>query len=309
MRRTAATAGLLFLVACMGREAPRPLFESRVPYEPLLKKLEASGGDAAKVVVLRSASDLGRLDSGERYKFVVRPDGTMAVAPLPVETPGNEYVHPVLGEGKPVRTAGNIRVVRGTAGLSSVTVDQDSKAYCPTGDSLTAALESLARLGVPAGLLRVENRPAECAEPGQAIAMGGGAGSPKGGEEGERYGALMAEVGSRFERLGRAFEAGRYELAEFERGEMAEVFEEDLPRAEPPRENTGVDLDGVADAFRQTSLPELEAALVSRNRAAFRQAYARAAETCNGCHRSSGHGFVEIPTVPGQAVPRLDPVR
>jgi hypothetical protein len=43
--------------------------------------------------------------------------------------------------------------------------------------------------------------------------------------------------------------------------------------------------------------------------AAFKAAYLRAAETCNGCHRSSGHAFIQIPTEPGQPIPRLDPVR
>jgi hypothetical protein len=65
----------------------------------------------------------------------------------------------------------------------------------------------------------------------------------------------------------------------------------------------------VAGAFRQTNLPDLLSAVRARDVRAFGAAYARAAETCNGCHRASGHEFIEVPTLPGAAIPRLDPVR
>jgi hypothetical protein len=287
---------LCALSGCAVEPAPRSLFESRVSVAPLLVKLAASGGDPSKILTPRTAADLEPLEAGKRYKFVVRPDGTLAVAPMPVDAKSNEYVHPVLGRGEAVLTAGNVRVDREGGRLTRVTVDQDSKAYCPTGDSLEAALLALARLGVPRDRLRVENRPPACvgaeATPSQA----------------PRYGALMAEVGARFERLGRAAEARRFELAEFERGEIEEVFEKDLPKAEPPRESAGVNLAGVADAFRETNLKELKSALEARDLVAMKAVYSRAAETCNGCHRSSGHAFIEIPQVPGRPVPRLDPV-
>ena len=283
--------------ACSPGRSPAPLFDSRVPFEPLVGKLKASGGDPGRILHPRSAADLSALTSGKRYKFVVGADGRLAVAPLPADAPSNEYVHPVLGGGGPVRTAGGIRVDRNGPLLEKVTVDQDSRAYCPTEASLSAALTELNRLGVAAEMLRVESRPPACV------------GAPSPPEPPARYGALMSEVGARFERMGRAAAAHRRELAAFELGEIGEIFEEDLPGAEPPRESQGVDLGGVADAFRRTNLPELKAALDSKDAAAFRAAYARAAETCNGCHRASGHVFIEIPTEPGQPVPRLDPVR
>jgi hypothetical protein len=295
MRTLLAVAALSLLAACSAERPPQPLFESRVAVDPLLARLKASGGDVGQILAPRAAADLDRLEPGKRYKFVVRRDERLAIAPLPADAAANEYVHPVLGLGAPVLTAGNIRVAREGRALATVTVDQDSKAYCPTGDSLSAALSELVRLGVPRDRLRVENRPPACV------------GAESAASEGPRYGALMAEVGTRFERLGRAAVARRYELAEFERGEMEEVFEEDLPRAEPPRESRGVNLTGVAQAFRETNLKELKSALDARDPAAFKAAYSRAAETCNGCHRASGHAFVEIPGVPGQPVPRLDP--
>lgn len=285
------------LATCSRQPSPGPLFDSRVPLEPLLAKLKASGGDASKVLRPVAGSDLDGLQAGKRYKFVVRQDGRLAIAPLPADAASNEYVHPVLGQGGAVRTAGGVRLERDGQVIRTVTVDQDSKAYCPTAESLSAALDELGRLGIPAEKLRVENRPPACA------------GAPPPPPPPARYGALMSEVGSRFERLGRAARARRLELAVFELEEIEEIFEEDLPRAEPPRESAGVNLAGVAQAFAQTDLPQMKAALQTKDRAAFKAAYARAAETCNGCHRTSGHAFIQIPTEPGESVPRLDPVR
>jgi hypothetical protein len=123
-----------------------------------------------------------------------------------------------------------------------------------------------------------------------------------------RYGELMSEVGHRFETMGRAVKAHRYELAAFELDELEEVFDEDLPHAERPKVPTEVNLDGLADAFRKTHPPELDDALKAHNQAAFAKAFARAAETCNGCHKVTGHPYIEVPGTPGSAVPRMDPI-
>jgi hypothetical protein len=299
MKHLALLFSAATLAACKGSSPapPAPLFDSRVAVDPLLAKLMASGGDPARILHPRSAAARRSRQAGKRYKFVSLRDGRLAVAPLPADAAGNEYVHPVLAGGAAVHTAGGLRVDHDGSSLRKVTVDQDSKAYCPTAASLSAALAELTRMGVASESLRVENQPPACAEAGKA---------PEGGP---RYGELMAEVGRRFELAGRSVQARRFELASFEVGELQEIFEEDLPKAEPPRVNAGVDLAGVAGAFRQTNLPELLAATGSRDVRAFQAAYARAAGTCNGCHRASGHEFIEVPSLPGVAVPRLDPRR
>jgi hypothetical protein len=138
-------------------------FASRVPYAPLLQKLTASGGSVERIVHVRSAADLGRLESGRRYKFIVDAHGALAVAPLPADAPVNEYVHPILAGGAPVATAGGIRVERAGGKLTRVTVDQDSKAYCPTSESLAAAVQALTAAGVAAALIAREDRPPACA--------------------------------------------------------------------------------------------------------------------------------------------------
>jgi hypothetical protein len=292
-RRWAAMGAALAGAAC-ARQAPIPLFESRVSTPPLLQKLQASGGDPSRILHPRRAADLAALETAKRYKFVVVADGGLAVAPIPADALGNEYVHAVLAGGGPVRTAGGIRVDHDGPTLRRITVDQDSRAYCPSAASLSAALAALQRLGAPARILRAENRPPLCEGAPPVVRP--------------RYGTLMTEVGRRFETLGRATQARRYELADYELDELGEVFREDLPQAEPPRESAGVNLAGVADAFVKTNLPDLDQALRSRDPTAFKAAYERAAQTCNGCHQASGHRFVEVPKQPGALVPRLDPL-
>ena len=54
------------------------------------------------------------------------------------------------------------------------------------------------------------------------------------------------------------------------------------------------------------TLADLRAGLASRDRQSFDAAFARAATACNGCHRASGHGFIEVPTVPGRSIPATE---
>ena len=298
MTRLVGLACVIVFTACRASSpgTPPPLFDCRVAVEPLLAKLKASGGDPGRILRPRSSADLLSLTSGKRYKFASLRDGRLAIAPLPADAEANEYVHPVLAGGTPVRTAGGLRVEHDGSSLRKVTVDQDSRAYCPTAASLSAALVELARVGVPAEILRVENRPPACGETPAP-------------ESRPRYGELMTEVGRRFELAGRSVRSGRLALAAYELGELQEIFDDDLPKAAPPRRTGAADLPGVAAAFRQTNLPELLAAVRARDARAFAAAYARAAETCNGCHRASGHEFIEVPTLSGAPVPRLDPQR
>ncbi len=292
----AAALCITALAACARaqQEPPPALFDSRSPYEPLLAKLKDSGGDPAKILHPQTAADLLALMPNRRHKFVVLPDGRLAIAPLPEAAKANAYVHPVLALGGPVRTAGGLRVERDGPDIEKVVVDQGSQAYCPTADSLAAALRALAVIGVPADRLRVDNRPVICV------------GAATDGQP--RYGEVMAGVGRHFERLGRAGVARRWDFAQFEVGELEETFREDLPRAQPPDETGGVDLGGLAAAWRNTHPPELKEAIRRQDPRAFARAFEQTAMTCNGCHRESQHPFIEVPEKPGREVPRLDPV-
>lgn len=121
-----------------------------------------------------------------------------------------------------------------------------------------------------------------------------------------RYGAVMFEVGRRFELAGRAAAANKFELAAFEANEIEETFEGDLPNAELPKEGSPAALPVMAKSFLDTNAPELVKAANAKDPRAFADAFQRAAAACNACHQSSGHGFVLVPTVPGKSVPDLE---
>lgn len=122
------------------------------------------------------------------------------------------------------------------------------------------------------------------------------------------YGTAMADVARRFELVGRAATAGRFELAEYQLGEIVEQFEETLPRAAPPREGHPEVLPPMRDAFLKSTLPVLQRALATRDRVQIAAAFASTATACNGCHQASGHGFIQVPLGAGHSVPDTDPV-
>jgi hypothetical protein len=121
-------------------------------------------------------------------------------------------------------------------------------------------------------------------------------------------GNVMAEVARRFEIAGRAATANRFELAEFEAGEIEELFESDVPGAELPKEGPTAHIPAMAKAFLATSPPELKKAAAARDGVAFAAAFQRASEACNGCHRASEKPFIQVPSEPGKPVPDLSPL-
>ncbi|MBI5607563.1 MAG: hypothetical protein HY902_01630 [Deltaproteobacteria bacterium] len=133
-----------------------------------------------------------------------------------------------------------------------------------------------------------------------AIALGACRGEPA-----PRYGQAMHEIGRRFEVLGRAAAAGRYELARYELDELNEVVEHDLPRAQAPQVG---DLVGAAASLRdmRLALGRLDADLKHPEPGQVRSSFALTAKACNACHASLAHGFIEIPQELGGTVPRTD---
>jgi hypothetical protein len=158
---------VLAIAATAGPALAKPVeFTSRVAFEPLVAKLKAAGGSPERIIRVQRVADLDRLESGRRYKFALDAHRQLAVAPLPADANGNEYHHPILAGGGPVLTAGGIRVDRAGAGkLEHVVVDQDSKAYCPTRESLTEVVRALTELGVPASVISTADRSPQCAAP------------------------------------------------------------------------------------------------------------------------------------------------
>jgi mono/diheme cytochrome c family protein len=118
----------------------------------------------------------------------------------------------------------------------------------------------------------------------------------------------MAEVARRFELAGRAANANRFELAEFEAGEIGELFETDVPNAELPKEGPTAHIPAMAKSFLLANAPELKRAAAAKDRAGFATAFQNAASVCNGCHQAAAKGFIQVPFEPGKSVPDLDPV-
>ena len=142
------------------------------------------------------------------------------------------------------------------------------------------------------------------------LAMCAGCSGPTGTAVPERptdSGARMLEVGQRFERLGRAGIARRWDLAAYEVEEIEELFEE-LPRAKPPGETSEEALRQLERGFLSVGPEALEKALASRDPTEFASAFAKVSATCNGCHQATGHPFIEISAEPGAGVPKLSPV-
>lgn len=119
----------------------------------------------------------------------------------------------------------------------------------------------------------------------------------------QRYGEVMREVGARFERAGRAAAASRWELAEYDVGELGEAFDDDLPHATPPKE-VKIDLAPMAKGISAPAAA-LKRAAAARDRAAFENAFADCARACNACHAASGHAFIEVPARVGAEVPAI----
>jgi len=121
-------------------------------------------------------------------------------------------------------------------------------------------------------------------------------------------GNVMVQVGRRFELAGRAAAAGRFELAEFEAGEIEETFENDVPGAELPKEGPTAQILPMAKAFLESNAKELREAAAKKDRAAFDAAFAHAAAACNACHQAAAKGFIHVPSEPGRPVPDVDPL-
>jgi hypothetical protein len=158
----------VFFMACGGASTPSAasvddeLCTCRVPVEPFLEELDRTGQSLEHIVDVEALEDLEFLIEGESYRYVVLPDGRIRVAPIPASAENNAYVHPVLGDGQPVRGAGFLRREEGGALWS---VDRNSQAYCPPRGSEQWAVEALLRIGVRRDGIGVVQIDPDCVDP------------------------------------------------------------------------------------------------------------------------------------------------
>ncbi len=121
------------------------------------------------------------------------------------------------------------------------------------------------------------------------------------------FGDEMDRIGRRFERLGRAASAGRWEFASYEAHELRENVEA-LEHASPPHDIAQTDLPRLAAAFLTDALDSLDSTVARQDSVAFADAFRAVSNGCNSCHQSVGRAFIEIPAEPDAAIPTLAPM-
>jgi len=110
----------------------------------------------------------------------------------------------------------------------------------------------------------------------------------------------MREVGARFERIGRAILAERWELADYDADELAEI---DLTWSHHR------EVAQLGATFHARLIPELAAAISHRDRDQAARAFATTAAACNACHVAAKMAFIEISSQLGAAVPVVEASR
>ncbi|MFO0625836.1 MAG: hypothetical protein U0325_09495 [Polyangiales bacterium] len=155
-------ATLLLPIALLACSRGPERFTNRKDLAPLRERLRATGGDPTRVIRVRALQDLAALQVGERYRFAIPEDGQLRVAPLPASAANNEYVHPLLVDGAPVRTAGYIVVKHLDRMVTGAMIDRDSRAYCPSAQSVQVAIDALRALGLDRSRISVDPVPPQC---------------------------------------------------------------------------------------------------------------------------------------------------
>lgn len=125
-----------------------------------------------------------------------------------------------------------------------------------------------------------------------------------GASTGQHFGDRMDAIGRRFERLGRAALANRWEFARYEVNELRESFEE-IERMPPPEELEHMDMARLIEPLVESALTDVDSALVRQDAAAFRAAFQAASAHCNECHEVARHPYIIVPAEPGEEVPVL----
>jgi hypothetical protein len=121
------------------------------------------------------------------------------------------------------------------------------------------------------------------------------------------FGDQMEGIGRRFERLGRAGLAHRWEFARYEQHEIRESIEE-LNGSAIPEDLKALDVPRLTETLVASALPALDSTLARQDSAGFRSTYGRVAQRCNACHQAANRQFIQIPEQPGVEVPVLTPL-
>ena len=108
---------------------------------------------------------------------------------------------------------------------------------------------------------------------------------------------MIATIQPRHERLFRAAQAGNWEFAAYELGNLRGAFNR-LGQAHPTEHD--VSLPQMIASVTEEPFKALNSAIQSKDGTAFGKAYGDLTDACNSCHQALNHGVVEI-HIPSQA--------
>lgn len=116
---------------------------------------------------------------------------------------------------------------------------------------------------------------------------------------------MTAFVQPRHIKLGLAGAAGNWELADYERDELNETFD-DIGKLILKHGELSIP-QAIAATVKQP-LEALDKAIKAKDPTGFAKAYADLTAGCNACHQSAGHPMIviQVPTVSGTAFPDQD---
>jgi len=106
-------------------------------------------------------------------------------------------------------------------------------------------------------------------------------------------GEYMSTIQLHTSKLWFAARALNWELARYERDELAETME---AAGALHAVKDSVDVTAVLQGVRNTQLPLLGRAIARRSLPSFEKAYGETIAACNGCHAPAGYGFIRIIT-------------
>lgn len=94
-----------------------------------------------------------------------------------------------------------------------------------------------------------------------------------------------------------AAKASHWELAAYELHELEETMETVIKLN---AEKNGVKISNIMDAVLKTQISQLEESIKRKSQTEFQRSYDETLSACNGCHRESGHRYIQIirPTAP-----------
>ncbi len=122
---------------------------------------------------------------------------------------------------------------------------------------------------------------------------------------------MMADVGDHFANLWFAGRAGNWPLADFYLGETKSHLHWAVRRIPIRKDNRGqdVNLENILQAFENSQLKELKAAIDGKNQSRFEAVYKESLTACYSCHKAADKPYLRphVPSEPASRIMNFDP--